>query len=201
MKALTSRQAEILQYIRQSIATNGYPPTRADIVTAFGFRSPTAAEDHLRALAKKGSIELLAGTSRGIRLLDDPVAHNSLPVVGRVAAGAPILATENIERSCDVDPSLFTPKAHYLLTVSGMSMRDVGIVDGDLLAVHKTPEARENEIVVARIDDEVTVKRFHRQGDEVHLIAENPDFDPIIVDLRQQTLTIEGRAVGVLRVL
>lgn len=201
MKKLTPRQSEILQYIRQTIARNGYPPTRADIVKAFGFRSPTAAEDHLRALAKKGSIELLAGTSRGIRLLDEPDVSHGLPVVGRVAAGAPILAQQNIERTCEVDASLFSPTAHYLLTVSGMSMRDVGIVDGDLLAVHRTPEARENQIVVARIDDEVTVKRFQRHGDQVRLLAENPDYEPIVVDLKQQQLTIEGLAVGVLRLL
>ena len=201
MKELTPRQSEILSYIRQTIARNGYPPTRADIVNAFGFRSPTAAEDHLRALAKKGRIELLAGTSRGIRVLDEPDISYGLPVVGRVAAGAPILAQQNIERTCEVDASLFSPTAHYLLTVSGMSMRDVGIVDGDLLAVHRTPDARDNQIVVARIDDEVTVKRFQRDGHEVRLIAENPDYDPIVVDLRQQQLTIEGLAVGVLRVL
>lgn len=201
MRKLTPRQSEILQYIRQTIARNGYPPTRADIVKAFGFRSPTAAEDHLRALAKKGSIELLAGTSRGIRLLDEPDVSHGLPVVGRVAAGAPILAQQNIERTCEVDASLFSPTAHYLLTVSGMSMRDVGIVDGDLLAVHRTPEARENQIVVARIDDEVTVKRFQRHGDQVRLLAENPDYEPIVVDLKQQQLTIEGLAVGVLRLL
>ncbi|MBZ0070863.1 MAG: transcriptional repressor LexA [Gammaproteobacteria bacterium] len=195
MSELTPRQAEILELIRESIAERGSPPTRAEIATAFGFRSPNAAEEHLKALARKGAIELLPGSSRGIRLLEEP----GLPVVGRVAAGSPILAEQHIEQHYEVDPRVFQPRAHYLLRVRGMSMRDAGILDDDLLAVHRTHEARNGQVVVARVEDEVTVKRFQRRGSQVQLLPENPDFEPIHVDLRHQSLVIEGLGVGVLR--
>jgi repressor LexA len=184
---LTPRQQQILDLIRDRIEATGLPPTRAEIAAAFGFRSPNAAEQHLRALARKDAIELLPGSSRGIRLLIEP-PEQGLPVVGRVAAGSPILAVENIEE-------------HYLLRVHGLSMRDAGILDGDLLAVHRTSEAANGQIVVARLEDEVTVKRFRRRGNKVRLLPENPDFDPIEVDLRRQPLAIEGLGVGVLRII
>lgn len=199
MKALTSRQAEIMALIRRSIAERGAPPTRAEIAQTFGFRSPNAAEDHLKALARKGFLELAPGTSRGIRLLDGGQREDYLPLVGRVAAGSPILAEQNIESRYTVDPALFKPRADYLLRVKGMSMRDAGILDGDLLAVHRTPEARSGQIVVARLDDEVTVKRFKRQGKHVRLLPENPDFEPIEIDLSRQPLEIEGLGVGIIR--
>ena len=198
MLTLTARQQEILQFIRQFMEAEGFPPTRAEIARALGFRSVNAAEDHLKALAKKGAIEILTGTSRGIRLPGNP-AVGGLPVVGRVAAGSPILAEEHLQGSYAVDPSLFSPRAHYLLKVRGMSMRDVGILDGDLLAVHRTAEASLGQIVVARVDDEVTVKRYRRRGNIVRLLPENPDFEPIVVDLRRQALTIEGLGVGIIR--
>lgn len=195
MSDLTRRQAEILELIRTSIAERGSPPTRAEIAQAFGFRSPNAAEEHLKALARKGVIELLPGSSRGIRLLEEA----GIPVVGRVSAGAPILAEQHIEAHYEINAQVFAPRADYLLRVRGMSMRDAGILDGDLLAVHRTPEARNGQVVVARLDDEVTVKRFHRQGSQVQLLPENPDYQPIEVDLRQQSLVIEGLGVGILR--
>ena len=195
MADLTPRQAEILELIRDSITERGSPPTRAEIAAAFGFRSPNAAEEHLKALARKGVIELLPGSSRGIRLLEEL----GLPVVGRVAAGSPILAEEHIEARYEVDSGVFHPRADYLLRVRGMSMRDAGILDGDLLAVHRTPEARNGQVVVARLDDEVTVKRWQRRGSQVQLLPENPDFEPINVDLRSQSLVIEGLGVGILR--
>jgi len=195
MSDLTPRQAEILEMIRESIAEYGSPPTRAEIAEAFGFRSPNAAEDHLRALARKGYIELLPGSSRGIRLLEDM----GIPVVGRVAAGSPILAEEHIEDYYEMNPDVFHPRADYFLRVRGESMRDAGILNGDLLAVHQTAEARNGQIVVARLDDEVTVKRFRRRGNRVQLLPENPDYEPIEVDLREQPLAIEGLAVGILR--
>lgn len=193
---LTSRQSEVLELIRTCISTQGCPPTRAEIARRLGFRSANAAEDHLRALARKGVIELLPGSSRGIRLVDTMVG---LPVVGRVAAGEPVLADQNIEEYCAVDPAVFHPRADYLLRVRGDSMRDAGILDGDLLAVHRTPHAVNGHIVVARIADEVTVKRFQRHGAIVHLLPENPDHIPIRIDLREQSLIIEGQAAGVLR--
>jgi repressor LexA len=196
-RALTPRQAEILELIRGYIADHGHPPTRADIARVLGFRSPNAAEEHLRALEKKGAIELLPGASRGIRL---PEEEKGLPVVGRVAAGHPILAQENIEDRYGLDPDVFRPRADYLLRVQGQSMRDVGILDGDLLAVHRTPEASNGQIVVARVEDEVTVKRFKRKSKyRVDLLPENSDFSPIEIDLRYQSLSIEGLGVGVLR--
>lgn len=199
MDALTPRQAEILALIQEYISGEGYPPTRMEIAHAFGFRSPNAAEEHLRALERKGYIELLQGSSRGIRVLESELAPEGLPVVGRVAAGEPILAEEHVEDHYPVDPALFHPRAHYLLRVRGMSMKDIGIMDGDLLAVHRTRTAQNGQIVVARLDDEVTVKRFRRRGSIVYLMPENEDFEPIRVDLRQRSLDIEGLGVGILR--
>ncbi len=202
MLELTRRQGEILNLIRKRIEKTGLPPTRAEICEHFGFTSPNAAEQHLRALAAKGVIEMLPGSSRGIRLVAQGARapEFSLPVVGRVAAGRPILAVEHIEDHFRVDPRLFKPRADYLLRVRGMSMRDAGILDGDLLAVHCTRQAENGQIVVARVnDDEVTVKRIRRRGKRVHLLPENPAFSPIKVDLRHDTLVIEGLAVGVLR--
>ncbi|MBW3566978.1 MAG: transcriptional repressor LexA [Proteobacteria bacterium] len=197
MTTLTERQAEILEMIRDAIEETGMPPTRAEIAQSLGFRSANAAEEHLRALARKNVIELVPGASRGIRLVEeDP----GLPVVGKVAAGHPILAEQNIERHYRMDPSMFRPKAHYLLTVQGMSMRDAGILDGDLLAIHRTPEVRNGQIIVARLnDDEVTVKRYRQRGREVWLLPENPEFEPIHIDLAVQRMVIEGVVVGVIR--
>ncbi|MCQ2029718.1 transcriptional repressor LexA [Stutzerimonas zhaodongensis] len=201
MIKLTPRQSEILAFIKRSLEDNGYPPTRAEIAQELGFKSPNAAEEHLKALSRKGAIEMTPGASRGIRIPGfEPAAEESgLPVIGRVAAGAPILAQQHVETSCQIDPSFFQPKADYLLRVQGMSMKDIGIFDGDLLAVHTTREARNGQIVVARIDDEVTVKRFKREGSKVWLLAENTEFAPIEVDLEQQELVIEGLSVGVIR--
>ena len=198
MMTLTERQEQVLLYIQEFIETEGFPPTRAEIADALGFRSANAAEDHLKALIRKGYIEILSGVSRGIRLLYE-LENSGLPVVGRVAAGSPILAEEHIEEHYKLDPGLFRPKADYLLQVKGMSMRDAGILNGDLLAVHSTPEAKSGEIVVARLEDEVTVKRFRRRGNTVRLMPENPDFSPIVVDLRESSLVIEGVGVGVIR--
>lgn len=201
MQKLTARQQQVLAFIKEYMDANGYPPTRVDIARVLGFKSPNAAEDHLRALARKGAIEMIPGASRGIRLpgQDLDAAEDRLPIIGRVAAGAPVLALENIEDHCQIDPDFFRPRADYLLRVQGLSMRDIGILDGDLLAVHRTAVARNGQIVVARIGDEVTVKRFQKQGRKVLLHAENPDFAPIEVDLGEQELTIEGLSVGVIR--
>lgn len=200
---LTPRQAQVLDLIRRHMARTGLPPTRQEIAAALGFRSPNAAEEHLRALARKGAIELLRGTSRGIRLVAEAaVLPPGLPVVGRVAAGSPILAQEHIEDRLAVDPRLFHPRADYLLRVHGMSMRDAGILDGDLLAVHAVPEAQDGQIVVARLEDEVTVKRLKRVAGRPHairLLPENPAFRPIEVDLRRQGLVLEGLVVGLVR--
>jgi len=201
MIKLTPRQSEILAFIKRCLEDNGYPPTRAEIAQELGFKSPNAAEEHLKALARKGAIEMTPGASRGIRIPGFEPANedNGLPVIGRVAAGAPILAQQHVEESCQINPSFFQPQADYLLRVHGMSMKDIGIFDGDLLAVHTTREARNGQIVVARIDDEVTVKRFKREGSKVWLLAENSEFAPIEVDLEQQELVIEGLSVGVIR--
>ncbi|MGB1883743.1 MAG: transcriptional repressor LexA [Gammaproteobacteria bacterium] len=200
VNGLTARQAEILALIQATIRRTGMPPTRAEIAETLGFRSANAAEEHLRALARKGFIELLPGASRGIRVVGQDFEDTlRLPVVGRVAAGQPLLALEHIEDHHAVDPDVFKPRADYLLRVQGLSMRDVGILDGDLLAVHATREARNGQIVVARVDDEVTVKRFSKRGARVQLLAENPDFKPLEVNLRHQELVIEGLGVGVLR--
>lgn len=198
MIKLTARQQEIFDHIRSHIDETGYPPTRAEIATVFGFRSANAAEEHLKALARKGAIEMVPGASRGIRLPDH---QTGLPLVGRVAAGSPILAEEHIEDHINIPSDFFHPKADYLLTVSGMSMKDVGIMDGDILAVHKTDQAKNGQIVVARIEDEVTVKRFKRERNRsiVELWPENPDFNVIEVDLRDSEFAIEGLSVGVIR--
>ena len=195
MKELTSQQQKILQVIRETIEATGFPPTRAEIADILGFASPNAAESHLRALERKGVIEIAQGAARGIRLTEEP----GLPLIGRVAAGSPILAEANVEHRYQLDPSLFKPRADYLLKVRGMSMRDIGILDGDLLAVHRTAEARSGQVVVARVHDEVTVKRFRRRGATVELLPENPEFEPIVVDTRREPLAIEGIAVGVIR--
>lgn len=194
-RSLTSRQSEILRMIEAHVEDSGFPPTRAEICAAMGFSSPNAAETHLRALERKGVIEMTSGASRGIRLKQQA----TLAVIGRVAAGSPMLAEENVEQRYRIDPALFQPAADYLLRVRGMSMRDAGILEGDLLAVHRTPNFKSGQIVVARLHDEVTVKRIQRNRNTVELIAENPDFKPIIVDLKREPLEIEGIAVGVIR--
>ena len=205
-RPLTSRQQNVYDFIVKTMNDLGYPPTRAEIARALGFRSPNAAEEHLRALERKGAIRVIRGTSRGIRLpalegeasASEPKGEG-LPVIGEVAAGSPILAAEHIDRYCPLPPDYFTPRADYLLKVRGLSMKDIGILEGDLLAVHRTDRVRDGQIVVARLEDEVTVKRFHRQGHRVVLEAENTDHAPIEVDLRHQALEIEGIGVGVIR--
>ena len=192
---LTPRQREILDFIRNNLEVSSVPPTRAEIASAFGFASPNAAEDHLRALAKKGAITLEPGSARGIRLVE----QLGLPLVGTVAAGSPLLAVENRLGNFRIDPALFQPHADYLLRVRGLSMIEAGILDGDLLAVHRTSEASNGQIVVARLGDEVTVKRYKRRGTMVELIAENRDFAPILVNTRKEPLEIEGVAVGLIR--
>jgi repressor LexA len=195
MDELTPKQQKIFDFIRKTIERSGLPPTRAEIQAAFGFRSPNAAEDHLRKLEQRNAIEILPGTARGIRLKDGM----GLPLIGRVAAGSPILSEAHVLGRYQVDPSLFKPRASYLLRVRGMSMRDAGILDGDLLAVHRTREARSGQIVVARVHDEVTVKRLRRRGASVELLPENPDFEPIVIDTREESFAIEGIAVGLVR--
>jgi repressor LexA len=199
MRELTPRQKQILELIQDVIYETGMPPTRAEIARELGFKSPNAAEEHLRALQRKGVLDLVPGASRGIQLKDSLRDQIGLPLVGRVAAGSPILAEEHIETHYRIDPQLFNPKPHYLLRVQGMSMRDAGILDGDLVAVHRTPEVRSRQIIVARLDDEVTVKRYRQNGSVVTLLPENADFEPIEVDLRKQNLVIEGVVVGVIR--
>ncbi|PCK10134.1 MAG: LexA repressor [Alteromonadaceae bacterium] len=198
MIKLTARQQEVLDLIKRHINDTGYPPTRAEIAAILGFRSANASEEHLKALARKGAIEIVPGASRGIRL---PASHSGIPLIGRVAAGNPILAEENIEDYHNIPESFFHPSANYLLEVHGMSMKNAGILDGDLLAVHSTNQARNGEIIVARIEDEVTVKRFKRERNRaiVELWPENPDFDVIKVDLRDESFSIEGLSVGVIR--
>jgi repressor LexA len=195
MEDLTSRQKEILHLIREHSETSGFPPTRADICRAMGFKSPNAAEDHLRALERKGAIEMLPGASRGIRILQP----SGIPLIGRVAAGAPILAAENVAAHYKIDPRMFKPHADYLLTVKGESMRDAGILDGDLLAVHRALDFKSGQIVVARIADEVTVKRAQKSRNLIELLPANPDFKPIVVNPRSEPFAIEGIAVGVIR--
>lgn len=214
---LTDRQQQILDLVQSAIERTGAPPTRAEIAAELGFKSANAAEEHLQALARKGVIELVGGTSRGIRLKSDTLralaesrvkqfslplqslAQLSLPLVGRVAAGSPILAQEHIDQTYVVEASMFPRRPDYLLKVRGMSMRDAGILDGDLLAVHQTTEVRSGQIVVARLHDEVTVKRLRRKGSIVELLPENPEFAPIVVDTRSEPLVIEGLAVGLIR--
>jgi len=195
MDKVTARQQQILELIQQVIEETGMPPTRAEISETLGFKSANAAEDHLRALARKGMITLLPGAARGIRITDPP----GLPVVGRVAAGSPILAEQHLEGRVRLDPRVFRPKADFMLRVRGMSMRDAGILDGDLVAVHRATDVRNGQIVVARLGDEVTVKRYRQQGPEVWLMPENPEFMPIVVDTRRQELLLEGVVVGVVR--
>ncbi|BCK65471.1 repressor LexA [Aeromonas hydrophila] len=202
MKPLTPRQAEVLELIKANMNETGMPPTRAEIAQKLGFKSANAAEEHLKALAKKGVIEIMPGTSRGIRLLleeEEQLEESGLPLIGKVAAGEPILAQEHIESHYQVDPALFHPRADFLLRVQGMSMKNIGILDGDLLAVHKTQEVRNGQVVVARLDEDVTVKRFQRKGSQVWLLPENEELSPIEVDLSCQQLIIEGLAVGVIR--
>lgn len=195
MLNLTPRQSQVLDLIKEFIKETGLPPTRVDIARILGFKSPNAAEDHLRALARKGAIHLIPGASRGIRLPED----EGMPVIGRVAAGSPLLAEEHVDKHMKLAPELFNPPADYLLKVRGMSMKNIGIMDGDLLAVHRTQQVRNGQIVVARIGDEVTVKRFERKGSRVRLIPENDELDPIEVDTNKEELVIEGIAVGVIR--
>ena len=197
MEKLTQRQQQVLDLIRQCIEDTGYPPTRAEIAKNLGFKSANAAEEHLKALARKGAIEMIAGTSRGLRLPES----SGIPIIGRVAAGNPILAEAHIEDYCALPSSFFKPHADFFLSVQGDSMMDVGIFDGDLLAVHSTPTAKNGDIVVARIEEEVTVKRLKRTDQKhlLQLLPENADYKPISVDLRNQEFTIEGLAVGVLR--
>jgi len=202
MKPLTPRQSEILELIKDNSADTGLPPIRAEIAKQLGFKSANSAEEHLKALAKKGVIEMMPGTSRGIRLIDaEPAANEDegLPLIGRVAAGEPILAQEHVECNYKVDPNLFHPSADFLLRVSGMSMKDIGIMDGDLLAVHKTKDVRNGQVIVARVEDEVTVKRFQREGHHVLLHPENEEFATIKVDLANEHFDVEGIAVGVIR--
>ena len=197
MDALTKRQAQVLDLIKQHIQDTGYPPTRADIASELGFRSANASEEHLKALARKGAIEMIPGTARGIRLPED----SGLPIIGRVAAGNPILAAENIEERVDIAAGLFQPRADFLLRVRGDSMSEIGIMDGDLIAVHKSQEAASGQIVVARIDDEVTIKRFQRSRNrsKVTLLPENKNYQPIEIDLSKEDFHIEGLYVGLLR--
>lgn len=199
MRPLTPRQQQIFDLIKDEIADTGMPPTRAEIAKFFGFKSANAAEEHLKALAKKGYIEMLPGTSRGIRLAEQFIEEEGLPLIGRVAAGEPILAQEHVEERYKVDGTLFRPNADYLLRVNGESMKDIGILDGDLLAVHQTTDVQNGQVIVARVEDDVTVKRFKREGNVVYLHAENEDFSPIEVDLTTQNFNVEGIAVGVIR--
>jgi repressor LexA len=199
MSDLTPRQSQILQLIRQSLSQTGMPPTRAEIAQQLGFRSPNAAEEHLRNLQRKGCIDLIAGASRGIRLRDSLREQLGLPLIGRVAGGRPILAEEHVVDHLQIDVNLFSPRPHYLLKVVGMSMRGAGILDGDLVAVHRTSEVRNRQIIVARLEDDVTVKRYRQEGSVVWLMPENEEFEPIRVDLKQQHMLIEGVVVGVLR--
>jgi len=229
MRELTPRQLEILELIKRHLATTGFPPTRAEIAAELGFRSANAAEEHLKALARKGVIELTSGASRGIRLVLLPSAAPAapaggrqprrqganvlgnaisavqvaltLPLVGRVSAGSPILAEEHVEASYAIDPDLFSARPDYLLRVRGLSMKDAGILDGDLLAVKKASEARNGQIVVARLGSEVTVKRFRRHANRamIELLPENPDFEPIVVDSRSEEFALEGIGIGLIR--
>ncbi|MFZ6753447.1 transcriptional repressor LexA [Undibacterium sp. Dicai25W] len=215
MLKLTARQEQILNLIKDAIQNTGFPPTRAEIATELGFRSTNAAEEHLQALARKGVIEIAAGTSRGIRLLESELSNHitgpsfnlphpasiqfSLPLVGRVAAGSPILASEHIEASYQVDPALFSAKPDFLLKVRGMSMRDAGILDGDLLAVKKADSARNGQIIVARLGDDVTVKRYRKTGNQIELIPENPDYSTIKISDQEADFSLEGLAVGLMR--
>lgn len=197
MEKLTARQQQVLDLIRSAIEATGLPPTRAEIAEELGFRSPNAAEEHLKALARKGAIEMMPGASRGIRIVGEE--NPGLPVIGRVAAGEPILAEEHIEEYCEIPPSFFKPEADFLLEVHGDSMKKIGIFDGDYIAVHKTESARNGQVVVARVENEVTVKRYQKSRSQVLLFPENDDYEPIEVDLKHQEFAIEGLYVGVIR--
>lgn len=202
MRPLTTRQQEVLDLLKRHLETTGMPPTRAEISRELGFKSPNAAEEHLKALSRKGAIEIIPGASRGIRILDNSANEefDGLSLVGRVAAGEPILAEQHIEATYRVDADMFKPQADFLLKVYGQSMKDIGILDGDLLAVHSTKDVRNGQIVVARIEDEVTVKRLEKKGSIIYLHAENEEFDPIVVNLEEQeNFEIEGIAVGIIR--
>ena len=200
LKPLTNRQQQIFDLIKENIQDTGMPPTRAEIAEFFGFKSANAAEEHLKALAKKGYIEMLPGTSRGIRLAEQFTEEDEgLPLIGRVAAGEPILAEEHVEEHYQMDGNLFHPAADYLLRVNGESMKDIGILDGDLLAVHQTTDVQNGQVIVARVENDVTVKRFKRDGNVVYLHAENEAFSPIKVDLSCQEFNVEGIAVGIIR--
>ncbi len=201
MRPLTARQQEVFDLIKAKIEDTGMPPTRAEIARDLGFRSANAAEEHLKALARKQVIEIIPGASRGIRIIvSDPEPEElGLPLIGQVAAGEPILAHEHVENHYQIDPGMFKPQADFLLRVNGESMKDIGIMDGDLLAVHKTQDVRDGQVIVARVDDDVTVKRLERKGSMVYLHAENQEFSAIEVDLTSQSLTIEGLAVDVIR--
>ncbi|CAM3072274.1 MULTISPECIES: transcriptional repressor LexA [Pseudoalteromonas] len=200
MRPLTNRQAQILELIKVFIKDTGMPPTRAEIAQTLGFKSANAAEEHLKALAKKGAIKMKPGASRGIQLIEEEEPEQlGLPLIGRVAAGSPILAQEHVESHCKIDPLMFKPAADFLLRVNGMSMKDIGIMDGDLLAVHRTQTAENGQVVVARVDEDVTVKRLEKAGRKVLLHAENDDFESIEVDLENESFNIEGLAVGVIR--
>ncbi|MEP3351289.1 MAG: transcriptional repressor LexA [Marinomonas sp.] len=203
MIKLTKRQSDVLETIREFINETGFPPTRAEIARRLGFKSPNAAEEHLKALSKKGAIEMLSGASRGIRLIEeasnDEPEDLGLPIIGKVAAGYPILAQENIDSHVNIPANMFSPQADYFLSVSGTSMKNIGIMEGDLLAVHKTSTVHNGQVVVARIGDEVTVKRFEQKGSIVRLIPENEEYNDIIVDLESEDFAIEGLSVGVIR--
>lgn len=196
MIKLTARQQQVLDLIKSAIEDTGFPPTRAEIAAELGFKSPNAAEEHLKALARKGAIEMIPGASRGIRIADH---QTGLPLIGRVAAGEPILAQEHVEKHLDIPSNLFSPAADFMLEVHGDSMKEIGILDGDLIAVHKTNQARNGQIVVARVGEEVTVKRLQKESNVVTLFPENKDYEPIVVDLTQETMEIEGLYVGVIR--
>lgn len=197
MIKLTARQQEVLDLIKNAIIKTGFPPTRAEIPEQLGFRSPNAAEEHLKALARKGAIEMMPGASRGIRIIEDQ--QLGLPIIGRVAAGEPILAQEHVEDHCEIPANWFKPDADFLLEVHGESMINIGIMDGDLIAVHKTDTARNGQIVVARVEDDVTVKRYQKNRNKVILHAENDDFEPIEVNLKESNFAIEGLYVGIIR--
>lgn len=195
---LTQRQQQVLDLIVNTIDSQGMPPTRAEIADRLGFKSPNAAEEHLKALARKGAIEMIPGASRGIRVLN---SNNllGLPVVGKVAAGIPILAQENIDHHLSIPPNLFKPEADFLLEVQGDSMKNAGILDGDYIAVKKTQEAKNSQIIVARVNDEVTVKRFKERGHKVYLLAENEDYPTIEINLKEDHFAIEGTFCGIIR--
>lgn len=199
MKSLTARQQLVYDVVRKQINLTGFPPTRAEIAMELGFKSANAAEEHLKALARKGAIEMIPGSSRGIRLKLEAQNDDGLPLIGKVAAGIPLTAIEQVENHYQVDSALFTPRADFLLRVEGQSMKNIGILDGDLLAVHKTNHAEQGQVIIARLCDEVTVKRFKQDGQYVYLIAENESFEPIRVNLAEDDFSIEGLAVGILR--